>query len=149
MYPKPSKVKKTKRKKRSDKQIAKDKAWKAFSDYIRARDSLKTTGSLTRCVCITCGKAVDYKQIHAGHGIGGRNNSILFDEKLVNGQCSSCNVFRGGNYEIYASKLIEKYGVDGYNNFLEKRKLIVKYSTQDYIDISIMYKNKRAKLIKP
>jgi len=143
------KTKVKKRKTRTDKQKAKDKAWRSFSDYIRTRDSLKTTSTLTRCVCITCGKTVPYKRIHAGHGIGGRTNSILFDEKLVNGQCDSCNVFHGGEYEIYASKLIEMYGIDMYNEFLAKKKRTVKYTTQDYIDISIMYKNKRTKLVTP
>jgi len=63
----------------------KKRAWKMFSTYIRTRDSLKTTGSTDKCVCITCNKRKEFRRIQAGHAIGGRNNSILFDEELVNG----------------------------------------------------------------
>lgn len=73
--------------KKKTKTYYKDKAWKAFSTYIRTRDSIKTTGGVDFCRCITCKKIYEYKQTQAGHFVPGRSNSVLFKEDIVNGQC--------------------------------------------------------------
>lgn len=84
---------------------AKKRAWKAFSEYIRARDKK----------CITCSSPAD----QAGHflhnsdkgsnpNLGG--NELWYSEKNVNGQEASCNLHKSGNGSVYAVKLIEKYG---------------------------------------
>lgn len=147
-YPKPAKRRKKPNKKRSEKQIAKDAAWKAFSTYIRTRDALKTTGGTEYCRCITCNRVKPYKKTHAGHGIGGRTNSVLFHEQIVNGQCDYCNVFKSGNYEIYASVLINKYGAEKYQEFVALKKVALKYSAQDYREVERIYKEKTKKLLK-
>src|SRR5690606_5871776 len=63
----------------------KDKSWKAFSDYIRHRDCLATTGTFEYGKCVTCmvrGDYTDYPyaRIQAGHAFSGRSDPILFDE---------------------------------------------------------------------
>ena len=76
----------------------KTKAWNMFSKYIRTRDCLATRGTVGEGVCVTCGKRYHFKELQAGHEIGGRNNSILCDEELVNAQCRGCNSYGNGKY---------------------------------------------------
>ena len=149
-----SKVKKVKTTPRSK---AKDKAWKAFSDYIRLRDSLLTTGTPDNCICVTCSVRGDtswkpYKAIQAGHAVGGRGNAVLFHEELANGQCGYCNrkppMGLGGDYGNYAIFLIEKYGIEHTRELQKLRHSTdVKYKTHDFIEIEQRYKQKRADLI--
>jgi len=68
----------------------KQKAWNIFSKYIRTRDCLKTSKFPDCGKCITCGKFFPIQELQAGHAISGSNNSILFDEELVNAQCRGC-----------------------------------------------------------
>lgn len=122
-------------------------AWKTFSTYIRTRDSLKTTKTKDYCRCVTCNEIVPYKKIQAGHFIGGRGNSVLFDEKIVNGQCYVCNIMKSGNYDSYNLYMLNKYGGDRVIEMLRKKKDIVKYTTADYKDIIELYKNRLNSLI--
>lgn len=77
---------------KSDKTKQKDKAWSAMSKYIR----LKNSDEYGNCICVTCGKTKHWKEIHAGHFVDGRNNTVLFDERLVFPQCFHCNSKRPG-----------------------------------------------------
>jgi len=90
------------------------RAWKVFSEYIRKRDADRNG----ICTCITCGVKKHYSDMQAGHGMGGRMNSILFSPVLVNCQCKSCNIFRGGNYDEYHKVLLERHGEEGYYDLL-------------------------------
>jgi hypothetical protein len=51
-----------------------------------------------------------WKEAQAGHGLSGRGNSILFDPEICRPQCISCNIFKGGNYDIFHQKLIKETG---------------------------------------
>lgn len=121
--------------KRSKRAILKDKTWKAFSKYIRLRDANKNGD----CVCVTCGVVKPYSQMQAGHAIGGRTNSILFHEDLVNAQCYSCNVGKSGNYNKYAIFMIEKYGYEQFKEFVELKHKIVKISLAEMQDLFEKY----------
>lgn len=122
-------------------------AWGWFSKYIRLRDCIKTTKGTEYCICVTCGARTEFKKLHAGHAIGGRNNSILFDEQLVNGQCYKCNMpaMMGGldgNYAAYHIWYIDAYG---YDDFKEKERLsrqTLKYSYEQLKEISKIYREK-------
>lgn len=125
---------------------SKKRAWKSFSTYIRTRDSLATTGTRDSCRCITCEKVVPYKNIQAGHFIGGRGGSVLFDERVVNGQCVRCNIMLKGNYDSYNFVMLKKYGGDEVVRMLERKWHVVQYKTSDYKDIEEEYKEKLKKL---
>jgi len=90
--------------------------WSWFSKYIRARDAKDGY-----CKCISCGRVHHWKdQIHAGHFIPkARGNSIYFNEKNVNAQCSYCNKWKGGNPVPYRIALNKKWG-EGTDVELEK-----------------------------
>ena len=120
---------------------SKKKAWKAFADYIKTRDALKTTGTLTHCVCVTCGGTfpVAYQKqgayIQAGHAIDGRGKNILFDEDLVNGQCSACNCVFNGRLPEYAGIMIKKHGQEWWD---EKCRFARKPAAQSWKAFMLM-----------
>jgi hypothetical protein len=124
--------KKKLQKKRTSPKVMKAKAWKMFSTYIRLRDCLKTTGTLDKGVCITCGKLCDFKELQAGHYIGGRGNSVLFDEKIVNGQCLTkhSNVrTTKGNKSISKIKKGDELLAFNEKTFVEEKAEVVEVSS--------------------
>src|SRR3990167_9020671 len=66
-----------------NKKRAKDRAWAAFSRYIR----MKYANKSGMVECITCHTFKHWKEMQAGHFVDGRNNTVLFDERLVHPQC--------------------------------------------------------------
>lgn len=118
------------------KKSKKNTAWRWFSKYIR----LKYADKNGLCECVTCGIVKPWPDMQAGHGITGRSNSVLFLEEVVRPQCYSCNVGKQGNMNIYVRKLIEWYGIDGYDELMKEKHKPVKYTEQDYIDIGNHYK---------
>jgi len=118
-----------------------------FSKYIRTRDCLATTGDPERGKCVTCGKELPFKELQAGHAISGRNNSILFDEKLVNAQCGGCNGFGGGKYGEYSVWFIKKYGLKEWEKKVRLSHKSVKYTKEDYSEMYEEFKKKLEKLL--
>jgi len=132
-------AKKQKRRKLSS---YKKKAWDIFSKFIRTRDCLATTGSVDRGVCVTCGIQYPFKKLQAGHALGGRNNSILFDEELVNAQCAGCNGPRGGNYGVYSLWFIKKHGIELWEEKIITSKQSRIYKSTDYEAIYESFKER-------
>lgn len=108
------------------------KAWKVFSEYIRRRDKGR---------CCTCGVVSDYKNMNAGHF---HHGVLDFDEMNVNCQCVACNKWNHGRLNIYATFLVEKYGLEAFND-LYKRAMIAnkgqKYYPWELEAIIAKYKN--------
>jgi len=120
---------------------AKKKAWDAFSLYIRTsnlKDGLVE--------CYTCGNRRHLKEMSAGHAIGGRNNAILFDERIVKPQCAGCNIWGRGQYQIFAYKLIKELGMGVYEGILAEAQEPVQYKVYNYQAIELIYKKKLAEL---
>lgn len=86
--------------------------WPLFSKYIRLRDCLATTGTKTHGKCITCGRQYPFGKLQAGHFVPGRNDSVLFDEELVNAQCYRCNVILAGMWPRYYRVMQDRHGQD-------------------------------------
>lgn len=139
-FPKPSKrikeKKPLKRKKRSPLAIAKERANTAYSLYIRTLNSVDGVNQ-----CYTCGKilAITKEGLHAGHGIAGRNNAILYMEEITKPQCMGCNVYGRGQYAIFTRKLIEELGMDRYDEIVKLSGKSVKYKIYDYQEIEAKY----------
>lgn len=124
----------------------KRKVWKVFSEYIRLRDCLETTGLPDYGKCITCQKTVPRKLLQAGHFIPGRHNANLFSEKGVHAQCYNCNINLRGNTLEYRRQIINLYG-EGVDIELEdKATEIKKFTPQDLIELTEYYKNKIGEL---
>lgn len=94
-----------KRKKRSAKEILRDKAWATFSKWIRNRDGK----------CVTCEEGQAENAGHFWHGV------LDFDEININGQCVRCNKWLSGNLAIYSTYLLSNYGKEVFQD-LEFRK---------------------------
>lgn len=115
------------------------KAWKLVSQYVRQREA--DEGGFVHCY--TCGAPIHAKlEAQSGHAIGGRTNSVLFDDSICRPQCVSCNVFRRGNYPIFAAKLIRENGLDWFEAKLANSRQVVKYTRTDLEDIINNYEEK-------
>lgn len=117
---------------------AKKKAWSAFSLYIR----IKYANAQGYANCYTCGLQKHYKELQAGHGIGGRNNAVLFLEKVVRPQCVGCNMFGRGKYAIFTRKLINELGIEEYDRLVTESNKTVQYKVFDYLEKAEYYKQK-------
>jgi hypothetical protein len=138
---------KKKTKPREKLSTVKKKAWAAFSEYVRTRDCLRTTGCASFGLCITCGKRNHFKLLQAGHFIAGRHNAVLFSEKGVHAQCYNCNINLKGATLEYRRKIIEMYG-EGFDEYLEyEATRTVKLSIQDCKLIEKYYKQKTEELL--
>ncbi len=93
----------------------KDRTWDACSIYIRQKYIIDGSGGLARCY--TCRKLTHWTKLQAGHGIGGRNNAVLFKEEILRPQCLACNVFLHGNYTVFTRRLIEENGLETYKQW--------------------------------
>ena len=80
---------------------------KAFSEYIRFRD---TRGGFGRCV--SCGAYKDYGQLDAGHFINRKWRATRWHEDNVHAQCIPCNRFSEGDAAGYALYMLDRYGRD-------------------------------------
>jgi len=115
------------------------KAWKACSLYIRYFYS----DSKGCCTCYTCGRVLPIKEIQAGHAIGGRSNSVLFDTDIIRPQCPVCNIWNRGMYAVFALKLIKENGVEWFERKLMGSKLIVKMTREDYENLTLRFDSMR------
>lgn len=125
---------------------AKARAWKAFSLYIRTKDSYLYSDGRLMNKCYTCDKWFEYKNMNAGHGIGGRNNAILFEERIVKPQCVGCNIWGRGQYQIFTRKLIDELGLQVYDEIVSQARIPVKYKVADYLAIEEKYKSQLQKI---
>jgi len=106
----------------------KRKVWKLFSEYIRLRDCLETTGLKDYGKCITCSKIIPRTLLQAGHFIPGRHNANLFSEEGCHAQCltkhSNLRMFNGQYKSISKIKIGDKlWGFD--EQSLEKKMGVV------------------------
>ena len=114
----------------------KKKAWTEFSKYIR----LKNADRDGYVQCYTCGIKKNWKNMEAGHGIGGRTNSILFDESIVRPQCRQCNIFKHGNYEIFHLRLIDEKGAEWFEKKVNQKFVSKSFTPQELEEIIEKYK---------
>jgi hypothetical protein len=120
----------------------KNKCWKVFSEWIRRKDA--DEGGTVRCV--TCRRLMYWKESQAGHFIGGRTGAVLFHEEIVHPQCVQCNVFLKGNYQAYTLYMVDKYGREKVDEFLQLKHQVRKYTTSELEEMIGKYKQKLSEL---
>lgn len=132
-------------------QVKKQKAktWKVFSRYIRLRDCLERTGDPQWGNCFTCGRSKPFKELQAGHFIEGRGNAVLFHEDLVHTQCAQCNIFKHGNLNVYERKMVELYGEQKVQEFLQLRLAVKKWKPGELEEIEQYFIAKTDSLLHP
>ena len=90
----------------------KKKAWALLSECVRREASNETykvrpmwNGEI---VCYTCPTMSGWKEMQAGHAIGGRNGAVLLDEEIIRPQCVRCNIMLRGNYGEFITRLVRE-----------------------------------------
>lgn len=126
------KVKKEKKKEKKANSISKltAKLDKVFSDYIRQRD---------KGICFTCGVKKDWKEQQCGHFIRRSNRNTRWDEQNCHCQCVACNIFKSGNYPVYALNLINEYGAEIIEELNRRGNIIKKWSAEELKDLINKY----------
>lgn len=87
-----------------------DKADRAFSLYIRTRDSQIFEGKYFQC--LSCGRVLPIEQADCGHYVNRQHMSLRFSGLNCHAQCRKCNRFMEGNQQDYRKGLIKKIGED-------------------------------------
>lgn len=113
----------------------KARCWKIFSEYIRRKDADEGGTNY----CFTCGQPKFWKELQAGHFIGGRTNAVLFNEEIVKPQCLMCNVFLRGNYGVYTLKMLDLHGREKVEEFMALKHKVVKYTRPDLEELIAKY----------
>jgi hypothetical protein len=121
-----------------------NKLWKAFSEYIRLRDSDENGF----CRCITCGIIRFWKQMDCGHGIGRQHKATKYNEMNNHAQCKKCNGFEGGKREVYKIEMDKRYGYRTWAKMEIASKAILKLSQFEIDEMTKFYKKKANSLKK-
>jgi len=130
-FPKPQRKKKTKKKgikKLLSLPSLDKKLWRIVSEYVRRRDA----NYAGLCLCITCGVAKHWKEMHAGHFITRDHKSTKFLETNVHSQCPWCNKFKSGRQYEHGLEIDKRYGEGTANEILIKSKQLVRRKRFDY-----------------
>jgi hypothetical protein len=120
------------------------KLWKAFSEYIRLRDS--DENGLIRC--ITCGRVKPWKECDCGHGIGRQHKATKYHEQNNHAQCKKCNGFEGGMRERYKEEVDKRYGEGTWNKLEVMARGVCKRGQFEIDVLEKYYKQKVKDLIK-
>lgn len=96
----------------------KKKAWKILSNYTRIMAS-NPDGFAD---CVSCGTPYEWKRLHAGHFVSGRQGWILFEEGNVHPQCYRCNILLKGNWPGYYKFMLTKYGIEKIASLLKLKE---------------------------
>ena len=96
-----------------------------------------------QCVCVTCGavKAWDggIKELHTGHFLASRRNSILFEEDNVAPQCASCNYYRNGAPQAFRAWMLACRGEESVQRLHQLKFTVAQFSREDLVDMRIRF----------
>ena len=113
----------------------KKKLQEIFNKWIKIRDKGDP--------CISCGKSMENKTIHAGHFYSvGRFPELRFNPDNVHAQCSWCNVFLHGNGALYRINLEKKIGKERLEKLDRLAGVSNPYLPHEIEDLTVMYQNK-------
>lgn len=108
-------------------------AQQVFNKYIRLRDA----GN----VCISCNKKP--LKTNAGHFYNANNHwSVRFDERNVHLQCEHCNTYLSGNLIYYRENLLQKIGIEEFENLSAEAMKTRKFTIEELKEIISTYKKK-------
>lgn len=85
--------------------------------------------------CFTCGTVKPWKELQNGHYVSRTYLSLRYDPRNCNPQCAGCNIFKKGNLDVYAIKLIEKYGPSILSQLNKEKYVYEKWGRLRYLEI--------------
>ena len=118
------------------------KLWKAFSEFIRLRDSDKEGFGK----CFTCQRVIHYTRGDCGHGIGRQHKATKFNEQNNHLQCKHCNAFEGGKREVYKEEVDKRYGQGTWDKLEIASRQTVKRGQTEIDIMTVYYKNEILRL---
>ena len=130
-------------------------AWNRFSQFIRAKRCIETTGYGFVGVCVTCGCKRHISYLDCGHCIAGRGNAILFNERRVDIQCRQCNRVWNGKLKKFQRLLAQRYYPEANDSEIQdiidrwkaESKKPVKNKDMDYPAIAKKYQEMTKELL--
>lgn len=129
---------------------AKERAWRAFSAYIRLRDAIRTTSGVIMARCVTCStvRTIDgVGCMQAGHFLPGRRMGTLFDERNVHAQCYVCNVRLSGNWPEYLDFMTRTYGPEVVEELRRQDRQTVSMMPHQLLELEAEFKRRRQALL--
>jgi len=109
-------------------------AQSTFNHFINQRDKGLT--------CISCNKPINGR-VNASHYFNANNHYMVrFDEDNVHSSCITCNQHLSGNLIPYRKYLIEKIGIERFEQLESKAYLTRKFTIDEVKEINQIYKNK-------
>ena len=124
-----------------------DKLDNVFSEYIRLRDCVKTTGTVDRCACISCGKPCCGHLLHCWHFVTRWHKSVRWEEKNANWQCCACNTFNAGEQYKHWKAIDRKYGEWTADRLVAMWNQTKKWTLDDLEWMIITFKNKKTEIL--
>ena len=134
MYP----IKNKRQGKKTPLQLAKAKADKYFSLYVRQRDA--DINGFVRCC--TSGELHHWKNLDLGHFMSRRFEATRYDEKNTGPQSRSSNRFNQGEQYKFGLYLDKKYGPKTAEKITIKSRMFCKRNRFDFEHIAETYKKK-------
>lgn len=113
-----------------------------FSEWVR-RKGADANGN-NRCVC--CGATHHWKELQAGHYFRRQYINTRWDERNVWPCCFACNVWRRGNYAMYAQFMYKTLGQPVVDELEALHRTQVKLYYSDYLELLNRYKGLLAQL---
>jgi hypothetical protein len=90
---------------------------RVYSRFIRMRDA----DNEGRVNCVTCGRQFHWTEVHCGHWIKRQHMAVRWDERNTASQCVRDNLHMGGCQDVYGKYIIDRYGLDAFNELLAKK----------------------------
>lgn len=129
---------------------AKERAWRAFSAYIRLRDAIRTTSGVIMARCVTCSAVRPIEGVgcmQAGHFLPGRRMGTLFDERNVHAQCYVCNVRLSGNWPEYLDFMVRTYGPEVVDELRRQDRQTISMMPHQLLELEAEFKARRQALL--
>ena len=113
-----------------------------FSKFIR-RSHADGRGNLR---CFTCEKVAPIAEMDCGHFIGRQHKATRWLERNAHPQCRYCNRYCEGRKDVYALRLMEKYGPNILLELQAEKRRNASYKPVDLLEMIDQYKAKLAEL---
>jgi hypothetical protein len=113
-----------------------------FSKYIRYSYA-DGRGNLS---CFTCDRVASIHEMDCGHFVSRQHKSTRWLEKNCHPQCRYCNRYNEGRKDVYAVRLVQKYGPNILLELQEEKHKIRKWTPVELQEMIGKYKQKLSEL---
>lgn len=118
-----------------------------FSKYIRLKHSFELNG-IRSAKCYTCDNVYSIVSMDCGHFQKRQYMAVRFNTNNARPQCTSCNDWNKGRYEVFEERLINEIGKEEVEKLKELAKSNYHTSVEDLKSISNDFKKLFNELLK-